>query len=168
MRQLRMLAAAWLPALSGGLTAALTSTLAQVVLWLLFTDAFPAILYRDARLAAAIVLGPAVLDGAPGFPGTGVWVVAAAIHLALSLAYALMFCTLTRTLRAAAAILAGCALGAGLFGLNMYGFTFLFPWFAVARDWITLVAHVVFGASCVAGCRGAALYTRRRGTYHGL
>jgi uncharacterized protein (DUF433 family) len=160
MRQLRTLAAPWLPALFGGLTAALTSALVQGVLWLMFTDAFPTILYRDVRLAAAIVLGPAVLDGPPGFPGTGVWVVAVAIHVALSLTYALVFCALTRTLRTAAAILAGGALGAGLFLVNMYGFTFLFPWFAAARDWITLVAHVAFGASCVAGCRGAALSSR--------
>jgi uncharacterized membrane protein YagU involved in acid resistance len=27
----------------------------------------------------------------------------------------------------------------------MYGFTMIFPWFDEARDWITLVAHVVFG-----------------------
>jgi hypothetical protein len=27
----------------------------------------------------------------------------------------------------------------------MYGFTAVFPWFEAARDWITLVTHIVFG-----------------------
>jgi len=29
--------------------------------------------------------------------------------------------------------------------VNMHGFTLVFPWFAQARDWITLAAHVAFG-----------------------
>jgi hypothetical protein len=47
-------------------------------------------------------------------------------------------------------------LGGGLYALNMYGFTALFPWFIATRDWITLCAHIVFGASCTLACRWAA------------
>jgi hypothetical protein len=28
----------------------------------------------------------------------------------------------------------------------------LFPWFSVARDWITLIAHLVFGLALAAAC----------------
>ena len=37
-----------------GIVAGVVSTLVQVVLWVALTDAFPATLFRDARLAAAI------------------------------------------------------------------------------------------------------------------
>lgn len=123
----------------------------QVVLWLAFTDAFPEILYRDARMAAAIVLGPSAV-GSSGFDLI-IMVVASVVHLALSLVYAGLFCRLTRSFQYALAILAGGVLGASLFFINMYGFTAIFPWFAAARDWITFVAHVTFGIACVAGCR---------------
>jgi len=32
----------------------------------------------------------------------------------------------------------------------MYGFTLVYPWFEQARDWITVVAHVVFGVVAAA------------------
>ena len=51
---------------------------------------------------------------------------------------------------AAPSLLAGGAFGLCLYGINMYGFTIVFPWFEAARDWITLVTHVVFGVA-VAG-----------------
>ena len=44
-----------------GVTAGVGSALAQVLLWLAFTDAFPRALFRDARLTAAILLGQGVL-----------------------------------------------------------------------------------------------------------
>jgi hypothetical protein len=32
-----------------------------------------------------------------------------------------------------------------LYVVNFYGFTALFPWFAMARNWVSIVAHAVFG-----------------------
>jgi hypothetical protein len=29
--------------------------------------------------------------------------------------------------------------------VNFYGFTALFPWFAMARNWISIFGHLVFG-----------------------
>lgn len=29
--------------------------------------------------------------------------------------------------------------------MNFYGFTTLFPWFAMARNWVSVFAHLVFG-----------------------
>jgi hypothetical protein len=32
-----------------------------------------------------------------------------------------------------------------LYLVNFYGFTALFPWFAMARNWISIFGHLVFG-----------------------
>ena len=48
------------------------------------------------------------------------------------------------------ALLAGLVFGLILYVVNMYGMTGMFPWFSEVRDWITVVAHVVFGTSVAA------------------
>jgi hypothetical protein len=32
-----------------------------------------------------------------------------------------------------------------IYAVNFYGFTVLFSWFAEARNWITILAHAIFG-----------------------
>ena len=39
----------------------------------------------------------------------------------------------------------GLIYGLGIYAVNMYGVTFIFPWFSEVRDWITIVTHAVFG-----------------------
>ena len=129
-----------------GIGAGVVSTVAQVALWLLFTDAFPDILFRDARLAAAIVLGRDVLPPPASFDLV-VMLVSTVVHFALSMAYGLVLAAGLGSLRMGASIVAGAAFGIALFVINMYGFTAVFPWFAAARDGITVAAHVVFGVT---------------------
>src|SRR5437867_9815930 len=76
----------WRAAALAGVVAGVAATALQIVLWLLFTDAFPAILFRDTRLAAAIVLGPSVLAPAGSLPWP-VLLVAALVHFTLSIVY---------------------------------------------------------------------------------
>ncbi|MGE5384795.1 MAG: sodium:proline symporter [Betaproteobacteria bacterium] len=134
-----------LASLISGFVAATVSTVAQIALWLAFTASFPGILWRDARLAAAIVLGPEVLASTGA--SVGIMAVATVAHLILSLIYAAIFCLVASCLGWCASPLVGALLGAALYAINMYGFTLVFPWFTASRDWITLAAHIVFGAS---------------------
>ena len=120
------------------------STVAQVVLWLLFTDAWPAILLRDARLAAALVMGPSVLPPPASFDPV-VMGVATVVHFALSFVYTVLIAWLVGHRAAGRAVMLGAASGVALYVVNMHGFTLVFPWFAQTRDWITLAAHVAFG-----------------------
>lgn len=132
-----------------GMAAGTVATIVQVVLWWLAARSPLDMLLRDTRLAAAIVLGPAVLPP----PATLDWritLVAALVHIALSLAYAALLNALTMRLDAVRSVLAGCLFGLLLFGINMYGFTTLFPWFEASRDWITAAAHAVFGMTAAA------------------
>lgn len=139
-------------ALAAGIGAGVIATVIQLVLWWLTAMPIPETLFRDARLTAAMVLGSGVLPP----PSTAQWdilLVATLIHFALSFGYALAPSHLASRLRPGPALLAGAVYGLTIYVVNMYGFTALFPWFTVARDWVTLVTHIVFGVTLMAGCR---------------
>jgi len=133
-----------LPALAG-VSAGGVATLVQMGLWRLAAP-YPVLhmLWRDTRLAAALLLGRTILPP-PATPDARAFLAAATVHLALSFAYALLFRLFGRHLGTRSLVPAGGAFGLILFGVNMYGFTLLFPWFAVNRDWITALAHLAFG-----------------------
>lgn len=118
-------------------------------LWALFTDAFPAALFRDARLTAAILMGRDVLPPPASFD-PWIMLVAACIHFSLSIVYGVMVAIITSRTAAGIAISIGAGFGASLYVVNLYGFTAIFPWFAEVRGWITLAAHIVFGATAAA------------------
>lgn len=131
-----------------GVIAGTLATLMQMLLWLIFTDDFSAILFRDARLTAALVLGESVLPPPPTFD-VGVMLTATLIHFTLSIAYAAVLKALAARLDAVAALLVGVGFGVALYMVNLYGFTAIFPWFAQARGWIALIAHGVFGVAAI-------------------
>ena len=137
----------WRAAIYAGVAAGIIATAIQIILWWAFWDVLPGILYRDARLTAAIVLGRGVLPP----PATFDWAVisvATLIHFALSITYSIILARFITRCGMLFALFVGVLYGSVLFGVNMYGFTMMFPWFAEARDWITLVTHAVFGGSC--------------------
>jgi len=133
-------------AVYAGLIAGILATIVQIALWSIFADALPTILFRDARFAAAIVMGRKVLPPPASFDWT-VMLVATLVHCALSVAYGLALSALIWRLRILSSMLAGAAFGLCLYGVNMYGFTAVFPWFQAARDSITLATHAAFGVA---------------------
>ncbi|HXF65665.1 MAG TPA: sodium:proline symporter [Burkholderiales bacterium] len=150
-----MIAIRWKPAIWAGIVAGVVSTLAQIVLWASFTDAFPSALFRDARLAAAILMGQDVLPPPASFD-LSIMVIAACVHFALSIVYAVMLALMIARAVMGISVMIGAGFGAVLYLVNLYGFTAIFPWFAEVRDWITLAAHVVFGVSAAATYRALA------------
>ena len=148
-------------AVYAGIAAGVLATVVQVALWSIFADAFPTILFRDARFAAAIVLGRGVLPPPASFSAP-VMLVATVVHFALSIAYGMALFPLISRLRTAPSLLAGAAFGLCLYGINMYGFTAVFPWFEATRDWITLVTHMVFGVAAAGTYKLQQHYVRVR------
>ena len=141
--------------LIAALAAATLSTVVQIVLWLAFTDAWPSILFRDARLAAAIVMGSSVVSPPATFD-MAVMAIATMVHLVLSLFYTIFVVLLVDQRRMLLAVALGVAFGLGLYAVNMHVFTFIFPWFVQARGWITAIAHMTFGVvAAIAWCYGA-------------
>ena len=138
-------------ALAVGLGAGAMAAAAELVLWWLAGMPVAATLFRDARLTAALALGTGVLPP-PSTPRADVLLAATLIHFALSVAYALLPARLAGRLRTGPALAAGAIYGLAIYAVNLYGFTLLFPWFAAARDWVTLAAHVVFGVALAGGC----------------
>lgn len=146
----------WKAVLIAAIVAGVISTLFQLFLWWLAGDSPVTLLLRDTRLAAAILMGTAVLPPPATFDAM-VMLAATIVHFSLSLAYsAVLAWMLCYTgLRGMAALVAGGLYGVAIFALNMYGFTAVFPWFMLTRDAITLAAHVVFGMSLAQAYRWA-------------
>lgn len=136
----------WRAAVAAGIVAGILATGVQVFLWWAFLDALPWMLYRDARLTAAILMGREVLPPPVTF-GWDVMIVATFIHFVISIAYSLILACLISRLGMVLSLLAGSTYGLILYGINMYGVTIVFPWFSEARDWITILTHIVFGIS---------------------
>lgn len=141
-------------ALLAGTLAGAIATAAQMLAWCLADLPVWATLLRDARLTAAIVMGPGALPTPPtdALPWK-VLLVAALVHVALSFAYALLPARLAGRLRVLPGLAVGAVYGLLIYVVNMYGFTVFFPWFALVRDPITLFAHLVFGTAVLALCR---------------
>lgn len=96
------------------------------------------------RLIAAIMLGDTVLSpSASFFPS--IMLVGLIVHAVLSILYGLTISTLVNRTGLATAALLGSIAGLGLYVLNFYIFTSVFPWFANARIWVTVLVHLVFG-----------------------
>ena len=105
---------------------------------------FGSVTQTDAiRQIAAISLGQSVL---PTSTFTAlVFLAAMAVHLPLSLLYARIVAALVHGRSVPLAIAIGVVFGVALYVVNYYAFTRLFPWFALARGWVTLTSHVAFG-----------------------
>lgn len=64
---------------------------------------------------------------------------------ALAIVYGLILALIIHRLNIGMAIVAGAVFGLGLYAINFYGFTSVFPWFAMARGGLSIFVHLVFG-----------------------
>lgn len=103
--------------------------------------------WAPPRMIAAIGMGEGVLPPPATFDA-GIMAVAMAIHFALAIVLAIILAWVISRfgLGTAASVVGGAAFGLAVYYINFYGFTALFPWFAMARGAISIVAHAVFGA----------------------
>lgn len=133
-------------AISAGIISGIIATVVQMALWWLFHEPLPETLYRDARLAAAILMGPEVLPP-PASLNWKVMIVATFIHFLISIGYSIILARLISRLDMPFSLFVGAIFGAFVYMVNMYGFTLIFPWFSIVRDWITFFTHIAFGMS---------------------
>lgn len=98
------------------------------------------------RMMAAIAMGPDVLPPPPTFDFMIV-MVGMVIHFVLSIVLGLIlgWAISKWRLSTGMAILLGLVFGLLVYLVNFYVMTGIFPWFAMARNMITLVSHLVFG-----------------------
>jgi hypothetical protein len=146
------------------LKAAIWAAIIAGVVFLVLEMALVAVVQGESpwappRMIAAIGMGEGVLPPPATFDA-GIVAVALAIHFALAIVLAVILAWgIARFgLGLAASIVAGAVFGLAVYYVNFYGFTAVFPWFAMARGMIGIVAHAAFGA--VAGGAYHALESR--------
>jgi uncharacterized membrane protein YagU involved in acid resistance len=98
-----------------------------------------------ARMIAAVSQGTVVLPPPDTFD-LSVTIAAIIQHAILSLVYAFIFAFFAKGRSIMVATMLGAAYGLLLYVINFYGFTAAFPWFAAARNWGTVLTHLIFGA----------------------
>ncbi len=145
----------WSAAAWAGLVAGVAFMMVEMVMVMLVQGGSP---WDPPRMMAAMVLGPGALEGPPGFDSK-VMMTAMAIHVPLSIAYGLIVGWLVHRLSTGAALLVGAVFGVAIYLGNFYPVAdAAFPWFAMARGWLSAAAHLLFGliaAAAYAGLRRA-------------
>lgn len=133
----------WKAGIWSGLIAGLVFLVLEMLMVWLFMGESP---WGPPRMMAAMVLGRGVLPPPATFD-IGVVMAAMMVHFVLAIIYGLVVGLLAhRTTQLGVALL----IGAG-FGLAIYLFNFyliapaLFPWFEMARNWISIFNHILFG-----------------------
>lgn len=133
-------------AVKAGLIAGLIFMVVEMLLVWLAMGMNP---FAPPQMIAAIALGPDVLPGPASPAGTNIVVllVGLLVHFALAVALAFVFKYLATALRLSGTMLivAGVVFGLIVYVVNFYGMSSIFPWFAMARNWISIVAHAIFG-----------------------
>ena len=69
------------------------------------------------------------------------------VHFPLAIVYAAILGAIVDRWHLGWAVAIGAVFGLALYVINFYGFTAAFPWFAMARNWISIVSHIVFGVA---------------------
>lgn len=148
----------WSAAVWAGVIAGAVFLVLEMLMVPMFMGGSP---WGPPRMIAAMVMGQEVLPP----PGTFALVpvmVAMVIHFALSIVFALVLAAIISRMGTGAALLVGAVFGLALYVVNFYGMTVVFPWFADARNWVSIFAHVVFGL--VAAAAYVGLVRRPRAT----
>lgn len=104
--------------------------------------------WEPPRMIAAIVMGPEVLPPPATFDA-GVVTAALAVHFVLSILFGLILAVIVSLFNldssAGLILVVGAVFGLIIYFVNFYGMTAFFPWFADARNWLSMTLHVVFG-----------------------
>ncbi len=135
-------------AVIAGLIAGAVFLMLEMIMVPMFMGGSP---WGPPRMIAAIVLGKSVLPMPPQ-PVTfdfGVIMAAVILHFILSIIYVVILGWLCRKLSIGTSMLVGGIFGLALYYINFYGFTAIFPWFEMARNWVSIFSHIMFGLVAV-------------------
>lgn len=132
----------WMAAVWAGLIAGAAFMMAEMLMVAVFEGQSP---WAPPRMIAAMVLGKDVLM--PPTFDFGILMTAMMIHFPLSIVYGLALAVFLRSAHVATGLLVGATFGLAIYLINFYPIaSAMFPWFAMARGWVSVVAHILFGA----------------------
>lgn len=124
-----------------GIISGLIFMMLEMILVPMFLGGSP---WGPPRMIAAIILGKEVLPPPANFD-FGVVMGAVMLHLVLSVIYAIILSLIVNRMSFWVAILVGAVFGYMLYLVNFYVMTGIFPWFANARNWVSVFSHISFG-----------------------
>ncbi len=124
-----------------GFIGGLVFVLLEMLMVSLFLHGSP---WGPPRMIAAIVMGKAVLPP-PGTFDVQIVLVALVVHFILSFIYAMVIGLVVSKMSYGLAVFIGLLGGGLLYIINFYGFTEIYPWFANARNGVTIFNHLLFG-----------------------
>jgi len=133
----------WSAAIWAGVIAGAVFMMLEMIMVPLFMpDGSP---WAPPRMIAAIVMGQDVLPPPATF-AVAPLMAAMVLHFILSIIYAIILAFIVNRFGLGIAVIIGLVFGLILYLVNFYGFTAVFPWFAMARNWISIFSHLMFGA----------------------
>lgn len=132
----------WKSAILSGIIAGAVFMMLEMLLVPVFLGGSP---WGPPRMIAAIGMGQGVLTPPDTFALVPM-LVAMAIHFMLSMVLAVLLALIVSRMGMGMAVLVGAAFGLVVYLVNFYALTAFFPWFAMARNWVSIFAHVMFGA----------------------
>jgi hypothetical protein len=134
-------ALSWNGVFWSGLAAGVAFMMLEMLLVWAFMGQSP---WGPPRMIAAMAMGQGVLPPPATFD-FGIMMAAMFIHFTLSWLLAVAFAWLFGGLGTGTAVLVGAVFGLAIYLVNFYGFTAIWPWFAQARNWVSIFSHVMFG-----------------------
>ena len=132
----------WKSAILSGIIAGAVFMMLEMLLVPVFLGGSP---WGPPRMIAAIGMGQGVLTPPDTFALVPM-LVAMAIHFMLSMVLAVLLALIVSRMGMGMAVLVGAAFGLVIYLINFYALTAFFPWFSMARNWISIFSHVMFGA----------------------
>ena len=129
----------WSAAIWASIIAGLVFAVLEVAMVPLFQGKSP---WAPLHMIGAIAIGPDAM-AAPDTFDVGIIATAVVVHMILAIIYGILLAFLIARLDLGMAVIVGVVYGLALYAINFYGFTKWFPWFADARDWISIFTHIV-------------------------
>jgi uncharacterized membrane protein YagU involved in acid resistance len=132
----------WKAAVWAGLIAGAVFMMVEMLMVMFFMGQSP---WGPPRMIAAMIMGKGVLPP-PGSFDMGIVTTAMMIHFALSVVYGLVFGWIVHRLSGVNATLIGAVFGLAIYFINFHLIApVMFPWFTMAQNWVSVVAHLIFG-----------------------
>ena len=129
----------WGAAISASVIAGLVFAVLEVAMVPLFQGKS---LWAPLHMIGAIALGPSAMASPDTFD-LGIVATAVVVHMILAIVYGVILAYVIMRMDVGMAVIAGGLYGLALYSINFYGFSRWFPWFADARDWISIFTHIV-------------------------
>jgi hypothetical protein len=101
-------------------------------------------MWEPVRLSASVVMGDRAVATSAPFT-FDIFFLGIFMHFVLSILYTVILGMIIRRLKAPTAVLVGAVFGLGLYLFHFYGLASWYPWVANERNWMTVVAHLIFG-----------------------